>query len=685
MIRWAVLMVALAVASAPQEPPAPAQEFDAIVSLRSTMTLSGAATFGVLKVTSDLGTHDVDPTKVRWIEVGERRGQVGMVDSTIQGSIEIGPVQLRTEYGTFKIPSASLSRIHIQGPWKGSAPTGSEPRTPVDLGPTNRLAPSASILLPVPARELFLVSDESALIVHDEASHRLLRFDAATLKQDPHVVEVWKGFRGLREYPDRRYVLGFGTVDGTVPGGRLTVFEDQGRKAAWYVTLDFEPIDVVASPKGRIFILGRNPGPLIAVVDPSTRKVTARWGNMPAGNRLLAGSDGKRLYVVSDEGSSGRVTPVWLSGPRAEDPLKPRPSPIEGRTPVGTPCLMVGQGRYLATGSSVVRIADREEDDLKLAGRFEPSDCFVESATSGALIVSTRRASLVLLSMPDLIVRKAYAPGARLGEMRLDRRGQLFGLTSPAFKPSVEPKPPMVQLVRYDLTTDLAAVAVSRGLPAPAPGESAAIPEVELKDSTGGRVTETIVESSPWNPEIKSGQPCGGCKGTGQVKIDRPEEAGVILRRHQVCLGCSGSGKSDALACPGCLGARALRVMVREETGAWRAVEVCCGRCAGTGWIGRPLSVRAAEAGKPTSCMACAGTGKVRAQRIKDGFGTEATVECLPCGGKGKALRTPCATCGGTGGRPERLTLEVPGTAALKEFPIACPECASLGIRVQAP
>jgi WD40 repeat protein len=290
------------------------------------------------------------------------------------------------EVKVWKVPATP----YVAPPGQTQTPMSTGPDQPITLQPSTVLRVGGTLT------SLQLSPDGRFCYCLDLTSGKIVRMDVQTGKQT-HEAVAREGTEVLSLSPDgERLAALVPSVDGKE--SCVQVF-DATLKLLNSHDLPIVGYDLVSSDRHLYVSGGTGDWTDIAVVDPDSGKVLARWGGVWRRSLLRLSPDQKRLYVSSQD-----VAPGTLDVFAIPESVKDRPAvtrtPSPGRQPLGGPFVVSPDGRYvLCTSGTVLR--DDGDGALRFHHALEPFISVAFLPEKQLALVLSREGTLDVYRYPD--------------------------------------------------------------------------------------------------------------------------------------------------------------------------------------------------------------------------------------------------------------------------------------------
>ncbi len=543
----------------------------------------------------------------------------------------------------------------------------------------NELKPAATIKFNACLRDIALSKDRKWLYVLNTSDGKLQRVDTAKRTLDAAAVDLADGTEGMCLSPDGKTIYTFASPEGhkaflekdKVQSGKLQVIDVATMKVTNTFAIEFDPYDMEADDKGRLFITGGSGAwSSIAVVDVARKALIAKWANIETKSVLRISPDRKRLYLAGS-----RITSIQIPDDVTKDKAEIWDVMQQGSAVSSMSLLVAPDGKHVVSPTgSVLRVAKNRTDDLKLAGTVEAWYAAAMDEGAGVLLVATR-GMIKGYSYPDLKLQQAFTVPQTPYRMVLDAASKtLYCAVEKEARNDARDTAGVGDLLIFDATKLLAATAdvVKPKPPVPDPNEEKLVDET--KKAAG----------ADWKPVVKAGQPCPACAGKAKVTVDeKDEKTGAVDTFELSCVTCAGRGKVDLISCTACRGVGKTfysKVIVADGSALTVDGFATCARCAGSCFVPHSALEQAFREGKKEmSCLLCAGAGKAQFKRTRDGVTKAVTTDCGRCAGKGKLKIVVCDTCKETGIEMKSREVVLDGHPVSVTGSAACSKCGGLG------
>jgi len=319
----AITLLLVAVPEPAAAPPAGSTQ----VVLEGGKKVSGTLILSAIKIKTDLGTLEVDITRVRSIAFGKEEDSVTTASSTIKGKIVTEEFKLRTEEGTLTLDRTKLQSITFAAPVVTRDPFSKDPPGK-DIPADNQLEPAAVIKLDAVVPSLVFSKDRKQVYFLNLTHGKIQSLDVARRALRTESAEVTKGTEGLCLTPNGKVLYTFASPAGhkyydnkNPEVGKIQVFEPGSLKLQSTFALDFDPYGIAANDAGRIFLTnGSNQWTTLAFVDVGKQAIAGKLQGVRHLSILRMSPDQRRLYWSSTDISPGNVHTALLPSP---------PSPAE--------------------------------------------------------------------------------------------------------------------------------------------------------------------------------------------------------------------------------------------------------------------------------------------------------------------------------------------------------------------
>ncbi|MGE3804024.1 MAG: hypothetical protein AB7K24_05050 [Gemmataceae bacterium] len=327
--RLALLALAMCVVSVTAADPPGTVD----IKLTSGKSVKGVLLIGTIRIKTDVGTLDVNTSKIQAIAFSKEGDTITTVDGAAKGQILTTEFKVRVPLGLLTVNSDTIaSMTFAPAPVvKPPVKVGQQPPSVPDVPAENQLTPLATIDIDGNVTGLTLTPDGKYLLLLNQTKGKLLRFDLAARKLDGTAAEVTAGTEGMGLTKKGDLLYTYASPNGhnayrpkVADVGKVQIFTSPGLQLKKTIAFDFDPCGMGVHDAGYLFFTnGSNQWTTLGRLNVAKEEVERIRTGVRHRSILRMSPDQQRLYWSSTDISPGRIEclvlpPLGASAPDKE-------------------------------------------------------------------------------------------------------------------------------------------------------------------------------------------------------------------------------------------------------------------------------------------------------------------------------------------------------------------------------